>query len=192
MFAAQKFSGEGSIGSGIVILITSTTIIVQLVGPSLIKIAVEKAGEVGKNITEDDFIKQSKAKDVMEDVPKIPINMKAHDILKIFSEYDVYYYPVVDENDELKGVITIDNLKTALLNPETYDFLIAEDLMTPVSFKINENTPLVEVKETIKNNNLDFVVIVDDSGKFKGIIETGKLDKFISRKIIELRKAAEA
>ena len=50
--AEQKFSGP--LGDSIVIIITATTFVVQIIGPAFVKYAVAKGEEVGLNITEED------------------------------------------------------------------------------------------------------------------------------------------
>lgn len=53
-----------SIGPQIILIITATTFIVQLVGPVCVKHGVQKAGEAGLDITEDDILKTAKVSDV--------------------------------------------------------------------------------------------------------------------------------
>ena len=47
--AGNRFSGE--IGNTIITVVTASTFVVQLIGPLFIKVAVQKAGEIGLNIT---------------------------------------------------------------------------------------------------------------------------------------------
>ena len=54
-----------SIGPQILLIITATTFIVQLIGPVFVKIGVTKAGECGLNVTVEDIKKNSRVTDVM-------------------------------------------------------------------------------------------------------------------------------
>ncbi|MCK5736027.1 MAG: cation:proton antiporter, partial [Spirochaetaceae bacterium] len=70
IIAGQVFIGP--LGDTIVMVVTATTFVVQLLGPPLVKFAVTRAGEVGLNITEEDLIRRSRASDIADkDIPTI-------------------------------------------------------------------------------------------------------------------------
>lgn len=191
ILAGQRFPGE--IGNAIVVIITTTTFIVQIIGPISTKWAVTKAGEVGLNITEEDIVRKSKAKDIMDkDVPLIYENMSLSEILRIFSEKNNLYYPVVNTNKYLLGIITIDNIKNTLMTSVLDSFLLAHDLMEPVTAVTTPETPMQEVKELLSRYNLEYLPVVTEGGKVLGFLESRMINKIVSTKIIELQKQAES
>ncbi len=191
ILAAQYFPGE--IADTIVIVITATTFILQLIGPPCTKIAVTKAGEVGLNITEEDIIQQSKAQDFMDkNPPLIYENMQLADILRIFSENDNLNYPVINKNKGLKGIITVEGIKQTILDMDVGSIILAHDLMEPVVTKITSTTTTAETKEILDRYNIEYLPVVDGEDKVAGFIERRNLNKFISTKIIELQKKADS
>ena len=60
--AGQQF--QDTIGGTIMLIITATTFIVQIVGPICVKYGVTKAEECGLDITEEDIMKRCKVSDV--------------------------------------------------------------------------------------------------------------------------------
>ncbi len=190
ILAAHLFPGE--IGNAVVIIVTAAVFILEIIGPPLVKIAVTKAGEVGLNITEEDLIEKTKAADMMDtNPPLIYEGMQLTDILKIFSESANLYYPVINKNKELCGIITVDGIKQTLMERDLSSGLIlAADLMEPVVATINPEVSMPEVKELLERNNLEYLPVVTEENRITGFIERRMLDKFISRRIIELQKQA--
>ena len=187
ILAGQKF-GE-PMGNTIIIVVTAITFIVEILGPPFVKIAVTKAGEVGLNITEDDIIIKSKAEDIMQkDVPIIYQNMHLANILEIFGETDNLYYPVVDKNKKLIGIITIENLKDAFSVSDLSDFLLANDLMEPVIASASPKTPMLDALEIMKQNHLEYLPIVSDDNTVVGLLENRTIQRYISRKILEMKE----
>jgi Kef-type K+ transport system membrane component KefB/CBS domain-containing protein len=191
ILAAERFSGE--LGDSIVVVITATTFVVQVIGPLAMRIAISGAGEAGLNITEEDIIRQSKAKDIMEtSVPLIYENMSLSQILKTFSETDNLYYPVVNKNKRLLGVITVDNIKNSLMTRGLDAFLLAHDLMEPVIAKASHDLPMVEVQEILSRYNLECLPVVSSKNEVIGFLERRKIARKIFTNLIKLQKQAEA
>ena len=191
ILASNYFPGE--IGNTIVIIITATTFILEIAGPTFVKVAVTKAGEVGLNITEEDVVQKSKAKDLMDkNPPLIYENMQLADILRIFSENDYLYYPVINKDKELRGIITVESIKQTFLETDIGGLILANDLMQPAIAKTSAEAPISEVKETLNRYDIEYLPVVDEHDKIAGFIESKKLNKFISTKIIELQRQADS
>ncbi len=191
ILASQRFPGE--IGDSIVVIITTTTFVVQIVGPLAMRIAITGAGEAGLNITEEDIIRESKAKDIMDTaIPLIYENMSLAQILKTFSETDNLYYPVVNKNKELLGVITVDHIKNSLMTTGLNSFLLAYDLMEPVVSKASYDLPMIEVEEILNRYNLEYLPVVSADNRVLGFLERRQISRKISTKLIELQKQAES
>ncbi|MFC1508198.1 cation:proton antiporter [Candidatus Omnitrophota bacterium] len=191
ILASHYFPGK--IGNAIVVIITGTAFILEIIGPAFVKIAVTKAGEVGLNITEEDIIKNNKAADLMDKNPPLVYeNMQLADILKIFSESDNLYYPLVDKDKKLQGIITVEGIKQTFLETDIGGLILAHDLMQPVIAKISKETQLFEVYEMFNKYNLDCLPVVDRENKIEGFIERKTLSKFISTKIIQLQEQADS
>jgi len=191
ILAAQHF--PGNIGDTLVIIITATTFITQILGPPFTKFALAKAGEVGLNITEEDIIQKSVASDMMDkNPPLIYENMKLADILKIFSENDYLYYPAVDMDKRLHGIITVEGIKQTFLETDIGGLILAHDLMEPVIAKTFTDTSILEIRETLNKYDIEYLPVVDKGNRIEGFIERKKLNRIISTKIIELQEQADS
>jgi len=191
LLADQRFPGE--IGSAIVIIITAATFILELIGPPFVKLAITKAGEIGLNITEEDIIEQSSAKDIMDSqIPLIFEKMSLNEILKIFGESYNLYYPVVDSDKKLIGIITVNNIKDTFSASNIADLLLAPDLMEHVIAKTNPDTPLSDVMGILDRHGIDYLPVVSAQNEVLGMLESRSIQRQISRKIIEMKKQADS
>jgi Kef-type K+ transport system membrane component KefB len=191
ILASERFPGE--IGSAITVIVTATTFVVQIIGPLTMRIAITKAGEAGLNITEEDIIRESKVKDIMDaNIPLIYENMSLSEILKTFGETDNLYYPVVDKKRKLLGVITVDHIKNSLTTSGLDTFLLAHDLMEPVIAKSSPNLPMDEALETLSRYNIEYLPVVSAKDEVIGFLERRQISRKISTKLIELQKQAES
>ena len=187
ILAAQHFPGQ--IGDTLVIVVTATTFITQIVGPSCTKFAIIKSGEAGLNVTEDDIVRKTTAQDIMDEEPPIIYEgMQLSSILQIFSENDSLYYPVISKDKTIRGIITIEGIRQTFLEMDTGGLILAHDLMEPVIAQISKNATLAEVKEMLNRHDLEYLPVVDKDQRMEGFIERKKLNKFVSTKIIELQK----
>lgn len=187
--AGQKFPAD--MGNMIVIIITASTFFVQLIGPYYVKMGVSKAGEIGLNITEEDLIKRSRAADIMaKNVPILKYNYPVNKIIKIFTENENLYYPVVNKENRLIGIVTVDNIRQTILFSDASDLLVAHDLMERVIATVNEDTPLAEVRDLINRLKIDYLPVVTKDKEIVGFIEVKNIQKLISQKIAEYEKKA--
>ena len=106
IMASHRF--EGDIRNMMLSVIILGVFILQLIGPLFTKIGVRKAGEEGMNITEEDLIKTHTVGDVMDSkVPVIKAGMSLSELIKVVSGTANFYYPVVDNDGNLIGAVTL-------------------------------------------------------------------------------------
>lgn len=186
--AGQAFPGE--FGNLVVTVVTATTFVVQIIGPISVKFAVDKAGETGLNITEDDLVKQSTAADIMHSLPHIPVNAPVSRILEIFSDNDALCFPVVNEEGGLAGIISIDDLKSTFMAAELSHFLLAHDIMRVTGVSCKDDLPADEARILLKKKGIEYLPVYSGS-TFAGIIDERSIQLFFSHKMAELSKRAE-
>ncbi|KPK97120.1 MAG: hypothetical protein AMJ95_10760 [Omnitrophica WOR_2 bacterium SM23_72] len=187
ILASNNF--PGMIGNSIVIIITSTVFVLELIGPPFVKFAVTKAGEVGLNITQEDYLQKTRVKEVMDrNPPLIKDNMPLDEILSLFSQTANLYYPVVTRDKKLSGIISVDNIKNILMEKEIGDLILAADLKEPVTATVSEDTMLSQAQKILDNRQLEFLPVVTPTNEIVGFIERRMLDKIVYTKIMELQK----
>jgi len=186
--AGQRFAGE--IGNGIVLIVTATTFVVEILGPTFVKIAVQAAGEAGRNVTEEDLIRSSRAGDLMdENAPYVSGDTTVTHVLQTFAENDSLYFPVVGPDRSLLGILTIGEIKESLQHyEELRDVLVAYDLMEEPPATASVDTPLVEVQDLMRTNQVEYMPIVSADRKVVGFLEERDIQRLVSRRLYELQE----
>lgn len=179
-----------TMGDAIIMIVTATTFLVQIIGPPCVKMAVQKAGEVGLNVTEADLVKTYTVGDVMDrTAPNLPNDMLLANALPAIADMDAMSYPVVDGNDKLCGIITIDELKKSF---GLADWLLTCDVMQPVSDKVDEAMRLEEALTQMRELGFEYMPVVagDDENRYVGMLELRAVNSFLSREILRRRERA--
>jgi Kef-type K+ transport system membrane component KefB len=192
ILASERFGG--SIGEAIILIVTSTTFLVQIIGPPFVKLGVKKAGEIGMNITEEDLIKTYRVSDVMDKEPVIiqedtPIS----EIIKIFGQTKSFYYPMLDKNNNITGAMTIDSIRNTFANQELHNWLVAMDIAEPIIATVMPQTPLSEAFETAKRFDIEHLTVVssDDAKKFVGVLNCPAARRQLSAEVLSRQEKAD-
>ncbi|MBN2119470.1 MAG: cation:proton antiporter [Candidatus Omnitrophica bacterium] len=190
ILAAQYF--PGTLGNTLIIVITTTTFILQLVGPPFVKLAVTKAGEVGLNVTEEDLMDKLNVNEMMDkNPPLIYNNMPLAEIIKIFSQSTNLYYPVINLKKKFLGIITVDNIKNTFMESGLEQLLNAVDLMESDIPTVTPENSLRQAKELFDRYNLECLPVVTKEGGLEGFMERRIFNKAISTKMMQLKKQVD-
>jgi len=164
-----------------------------LIGPIFVKIAIEKSGEAGLDISIDDLIAKTKVKEIMNrDIPLIKETMDLKRILKIFSENNNINYPVVDNSNKLIGIITIETIKEVFLESELESILLAHDIMEPLICTVKEDFTVDDVRNKMEKYLVDFMPVVNDKNEVIGFVESRQIKRLVSNKILAMKKKLES
>ncbi len=192
IMASQKF--DSRISSMVILVVATTTFIVQLIGPLFVKSGVKKAGEIGMNVTEEDLIKTYTVKDVMDAAPtSIAQDLPLQQILEVFSTSDSVYYPVIDNQSRIVGIITIAGIKEMFASQKIAGWLLACDVAEPVLDKTTPTKPLEEAMERMKHYSLENMPVVadEDSNELVGVLDYSRMVRKISAEVLHRRKVAD-
>ncbi len=192
ILAGQQFDAE--LSKVIIMVVMTSTFIMEIVGPMLVKVGVQKAGEVGMNVTEEDLVKSYTVKDVMDTEPtKIKQDLPLHEILETFSANDSVYYPVIDNRSCIVGKITISGIKEMFANQDVAGWLLACDVAEPVIDKTVSDARLEEVFEHMKRYDLEDIPVVagNDNDELIGVLDYRKTMRRISAEVLHRRKKAD-
>ncbi len=190
--ASHRFSGD--LGTAVIMIIALTTFIAQIIGPSSVKYAVKKAGEVGMRITEEDLTESYRVADMVNKTTKTFLpDTPLETVLGEIAETDELAYPVVDDTGKLLGIVTLNELRRSFMSRELNKFLVVYDMMEPPSASVTEETPLAEAVSLMKKLEVEFlpVVTAHDGDKLVGMVERREVHRAISREILRRHQVAE-
>jgi len=191
ILAGQQFNAE--LGHIIIMVVMTATFVMEILGPMLVKVGVQRAGEVGLNVTEEDLIKTYKVADVMDTEPtSIAQDLPLHQILEVFSTSDSVYYPVIDGQSRITGIITIADIKEMFANREVAGWLLACDVAEPVKDRTTPDKPLEEAMERMRRYDLENIpVVVGDEDLLVGVLDYRKTLRKISAEVLHRRRMAD-
>ena len=192
ILSGRQFNAE--LGKIIIMVVMTATFLMEIIGPMLVKVGVQKAGEVGMNVTEEDLIKTYTVEDVMDTKPtSIAEDLPLHQILDVFSTSESLYYPVIDGQSRIIGIITIPDIKEMFANREVAGWLLACDVAEPVLDKTMPKKPLEEAMELMRRYDLGNMPVVasGDSDELVGVLDYSKALRKISAEVLHRRKVAD-
>jgi len=192
IISSQLFTGQ--VGHAIIVIVMTTTFVVEVFGPMLVKVGIKKAGEVGLNITEEDLIKTYSVADVMDTkVPVISAGMSLNEVVKIVSSTDSFYYSVVDNDRKLIGAITLNGIRSTFATQELNDWLVALDIMEPVIDKVTPDIALSEAFEKTRRLDIEHLPVVASSedDRFVGVLNCRAVRRLVSAEVLSRQQKAD-
>jgi len=178
------------LGDMIVYVVTATTLVVQIIGPPLVKLAARRAGELDRDITVKDVIGQWNVNDVLEtDIIPVPEGEPLSAVVQRFSESDHLVYPVVGDEDRLVGVLSLEDMKDVLPDRDTWDWLLAGDVATPPREHVTPDTKLKVALDLMADLDLEQIPVVSgDHEKPVGILDRRKAHRKAHEKVLRLQR----
>lgn len=186
---------KNTIGTEIMLIITATTFIVQIIGPICVKYGVTKAGEVGLDVNAEDIMKKAVVGDVKVNGENI-CSEKSYSIvsesdmvgsiINSFSHHENLNYAVKGENGKIAGQINLTHLKETMQMGEFGRFLLAMDIMDKPALTCKPSTSLTDAYKLFDDYDTDAICIVNEEDKPLGILEKYTVDHYLHTQVVEL------
>jgi Kef-type K+ transport system membrane component KefB/CBS domain-containing protein len=179
IMAAEQLSSitvaEGmSLGDMIIFAVTTTTLVVQVLGPAMVKLAVKLSGEAGRDITEEDVRSSMRVGDVIDEkVVTVPEAASIEEAVNCFTNNNILIAPVVSREGKIRGILTFEALKDVLADRENWHWLLVADIMRPMQDSATADVSLEEIYERMYRLKIDQMPVVDSE---TGEIPLGMLD----------------
>ncbi len=192
--AISAFHNLPELGLSIINVVTLTTFLVQIIGPPFVKYAISKAEEAGKNINEEEMLEKYTVKEIMdENPPVIKTTNNLNEVINIISESKYDDLPVLNDSDELVGIISLSHIKPLLNIKLPGSIIIAEDIMAPIKYTVRECERLDKPYRIFRNYNLKYIPVISDnnSKRLAGFLSVDHLNGIIRKETIQSTLASE-
>lgn len=192
LLASQRFTD--GMGEAIILIVTVTTFIVQVIGPVMVKIGVTKAGEVGMNITEEDLIRTHSVAEVMDRrAPAMSAGKALDEVINLVSSTDSFYYPVISDDGKLVGAVTLHGIRNTFANQELNDWLVALDIMEPVIARVTPQMPLSEAFDRARRHDLEYLPVVtsEEDPTLVGLLDCPAVRRALSAEVLSRQETAD-
>ena len=182
-----------TLGDMIIFTVTATTLCVQLIGPAFAKLAIKKAGEIGRNVTEEDVMGELKVVDVVDKrIVPLQEGTPLETVVQHFSEQDTFVYPVVSATGKTIGVLTFEMLKELLTDRDTWQWLVVGDVMQPLRHRLSSQMNLSEALRDMNNNQVEALPVVDtlENGSLLGVLDVRAVRRIVNAELVRRKTAA--
>jgi len=126
-------------------------------------------------------------------VQLIPEDMSLKDFRKIFSSSDQQYFPVVDKNNRMTGIFSINDIRGVIFDNEIGELVRMKDVANADIIYTTPSEDLNEVfkKCTIRNLHRVPVVRDDDHSVLIGMLDRREMIQFYNQRVQEIKAGHE-
>jgi CIC family chloride channel protein len=139
-----------------------------------------------------DLLGSIRVKELMPQVRKVrlvPENMPFTAFRDMFSETDQHYFPVVDANNLLTGIFSINDVRSIIFEREIGDLVVMKDIANPGIIVTTPSEDLNEVlkKFTIRNIQRLPVVKDEDHRILIGMLDRREVIQYYNKRVDEIK-----
>ncbi|MCD4709757.1 MAG: chloride channel protein [Bacteroidales bacterium] len=142
---------------------------------SLYTMRLAQRGELMTHHKDKNVLSMITVEDVLEkDFKKIKAGEKLGGLVKAISKSKRNIFPVLNEEKELVGVISLDDIRDIIFNTELYDKVDISELMQTPPAIIDQQEKMEKVLETFEETGA-WNLPVTDNGRYRGFISRSKI-----------------
>ncbi len=139
-----------------------------------------------------DILQTIRVKDLMPLVQKvtlIPQDMPFLEFKRYFSQTKQHYFPVMDEEERLVGIFSINDIRGVLFSPEIEQLVLMKDVGTSSIILTTPEEDLNAVLKKFTTRNIDSLPVVrdDDHGVLLGMLNRREVITFYNQKVEEMK-----
>jgi CIC family chloride channel protein len=97
------------------------------------------------------------------------------DMVKAIAQSPRNVFPVIDENNVLRGVVLLDNIRNIMFRPELYDRFSVKKFMVSPPAKINVAMPMDKIMQLFEDTKAWNLPVIDEEGHYLGFISKSKI-----------------
>lgn len=180
-------AGGLSLGDAVIFTVAATTLIVQILGPPTVKFAAHRAGEIGRDRTEDDILGAHKVKDWM--TPHVPAVSQAEPLRAViarFAKEEAQTLFVLDKDGRLQGRLTMEGMRDILPDPDAWDWMLAADILLPVREYALADESLAEAVRRMRQAGIEECVVIPrpDDTRPVGVLNLQHVRDMVKREML--------
>lgn len=177
-----------SVGDSIVFAITATTLIAQIIGPPLTKLAVTLANENNLDVKEEDLVDHLPVSKVVDNnCPTIMENLTLAMALQKLTASRYKSLPVVSCNGNVRGMLSLDDMRELIFDQDAWQWLIVGDVIEGINHCVLLAAPLKESLSKIREMNIDCLPVIysNDNKEYAGVLSLPNITKVIAEELVK-------
>ena len=108
------------------------------------------------------------------DLQTVSIDATLGDLVKKVSRSSRNIFPVIDENDELLGIVLLDDIRKVMFNQDLYDKTYVRDFMTTPPTVVDIRDPMDLVMKKFEDTHAWNLPVIED-GRYVGFVSKAKI-----------------
>jgi CIC family chloride channel protein len=100
---------------------------------------------------------------------------------------DKQIFAVVDAGHRLLGVISVNDIRGMLFQPETYGKKLLKDILRQPATILPIDTPMTKVMEEFDRTKAAYLPVIDDDRRFAGFVSRARLFEKYRSQVTQLR-----
>jgi CIC family chloride channel protein len=160
-----------------IVSISSFATIISFERHSLYTMRLAQKGELMTHHKDQAVLTLLKIEDIIEtDFVKVSPRMSLGDIVrKAISQSSRNFFPVVEEDGKLIGIIQVDNIRNIMFRPELYDRLLVSRFMISPPAKIINTMSMEKIMKIFDDTKAWNLPVIDESGYYLGFVSKSKI-----------------
>ena len=142
---------------------------------SVYTVQLARRGHLMTHHTDKNIIKLLNLNELIEtDFRSVKIDDNLGDLVKAITDSNRNVFPVIDENEILKGIVTMPDVRKIIFKPEIYETTKIKDLMFIPDIIIESNEEMSEIIRKFKNTGIYNLPVIEN-GKYLGFISRANI-----------------
>ena len=160
-----------------IVSMSSFATIVSFERHSIYTMRLAQKGELMTHHKDQAVLSLLKMEEIIEtDFVRVDPKMTLGDIVKqAISLSSRNFFPVVNKDDKLIGIIQVDNIRNIMFRPELYDRFQASRLMVSPVAQIINNMSMETIMQLFNKTKAWNLPVVDETGHYLGFISQSKI-----------------
>jgi CIC family chloride channel protein len=134
------------------------------------------------NILRNLFVRSLMSKDFQQ----IPESMLLEDFVRYVTNSRYSCFPVVDKDGDLKGVVSLEDLRAVLLDRDAWPYVVVGELAHRDVTMLKGSDTLHDAMKLISSKGYEQIPVVDEETgrRVVGVLKRAELDSFYQRRML--------
>lgn len=112
---------------------------------------------------------------IEKDLRSVKPSATLGELVKIISQSSRNVFPVMDDNDNLLGIVQLDNIREMMFDPTLYNKVVMEDVMVMPPAYILITDSMGKVMRKFETTGAWNLPVIEESGRYVGFISKAKI-----------------
>lgn len=177
VFLIAELTGGYGLFLPLMIVSVSSYLMIRVFEPhSIYSMRLAKKGELITHHKDKAVLTMMNIESIMEtNFQTVRPDMDLAQMVKVISKSSRNMFPVVDVNDELIGIVNLDDIRNIMFRQELYHRYRVESFMVEPKVKLVTSDSMEEVMDKFDTSCAWNLPVVDEFNKYKGFVSKSKM-----------------